>query len=81
MILGIIIFVLIIILSIIFKDDYFGWEECSVVIAAFSGGIVCVLSCVMYSTLQPIQIIETKENVYTLETNIETEGSFSLGYG
>ena len=81
MILGIIVFILIIVLSIIYKDDCYGWDETSIILAMIWGGIVCLLSSFIYSAIQPTQIVETKENIYTLETNIGTEGSFSLGYG
>ena len=78
MILSIIVFIAIILIGIFIERDF--WADC-IGYSLFVSLSTLVISCLIYSALQPTQIIVTEANIYTLETDVSSEGSFSLGSG
>jgi predicted membrane channel-forming protein YqfA (hemolysin III family) len=82
MILGIIVLIVLGALTIYAtKDDIFGFDEFLAFIVILISGLVFVASCVFYSMFQPTQTITTENKIYTLETAVNSEGSFCLGSG
>ena len=63
------------------KDDYFGFDDFCAFMVILTSGLVFVGSCAFYSMLQPTQTITTEKDIYTLETAVNSEGSFCLGSG
>ena len=63
------------------KDSWWGFDEFCAFCVTATSIVVFLGSCFMYSALQPTQIIATETKIYTLETAVNSEGSFCLGSG
>lgn len=83
MILGIIVLIVLGALTIYAtKDDAYGFDEFLAFMIVFMSALVFCGSCLMYSSIQPTQTVITEMmDVYTLETSVNSEGSFYLGSG